>query len=105
MSTDYAAVLSYLYKESFWSIGENYDSFVWESEGPKPSQAELDAAWPLVQYNRAVKEMRMARFAAYRAPDGPDSIYLQWQRGDATEQDWLDAVQAVKDAHPYPEAP
>jgi hypothetical protein len=29
---------------------------------------------------------------------------MQYQRGDATEQEWLDAVQAVKDAHPYPEA-
>jgi hypothetical protein len=44
-----------------------------------------------------------ARHAAYRAPNGPDSLFFQWQRGDATEQEWLDAVQAVKDAHPYPE--
>jgi hypothetical protein len=35
------------------------------------------------------------------------SIFTQevrgWQRGDNTEQEWLDAVQAVKDAYPYPE--
>ena len=51
------------------------------------------------------EEVRLARHAAYAAPDGPDAIFLQWQRGDATEQDWLDAVAAVKDAHPYPDAP
>jgi hypothetical protein len=32
-----------------------------------------------------------------------DPVFFDWQRGKATEQDWFDAVQAVKDAHPYPE--
>jgi len=32
-------------------------------------------------------------------------LFFEYQRGEATEQEWLDAVQAVKDAHPYPEAP
>jgi len=41
------------------------------------------------------------RRLAYR--DFSDSIFFEWQRGDATEQDWLDAVQAVKDRFPYPE--
>ena len=31
-----------------------------------------------------------------------DPIFMQYQRGEATEQEWLDAVQAVKDANPYP---
>lgn len=31
-----------------------------------------------------------------------DPLFFGWQRGDNTEQDWLDAVQAVKDANPYP---
>lgn len=34
-----------------------------------------------------------------------DPIFMQYQRGEATEQEWLDAVQAVKDANPYPVAP
>lgn len=33
-----------------------------------------------------------------------DPLFFGWQRGDNTEQEWLDAVQAIKDAHPYPEA-
>jgi hypothetical protein len=65
----------------------------------------LDAAWPQVEYQRAFDEVRNARHAAYAAPDGPDAIFLQWQRGDATEQDWLDSVALVKDQHPYPPAP
>lgn len=31
-----------------------------------------------------------------------DPIFMQYQRGETTEQVWLDAVQAVKDANPYP---
>lgn len=34
-----------------------------------------------------------------------DPLFFGWQRGENTEQEWLDAVQAVKDANPYPEAP
>jgi hypothetical protein len=33
-----------------------------------------------------------------------DPLFFGYQRGENTEQEWLDAVQAVKDAHPYPEA-
>lgn len=45
------------------------------------------------------------RHAAYTAPGGADSIYMKWQRGDATEQEWLDAVAAVKALYPDPEDP
>ena len=104
--TDYPAVLSALYPDAEWSLnGDDYAGLTWLSDSPKPSQAELDAAWPQVQYEREYAQVRAARHSAYAAPDGPDAIFLQWQRGDASEQDWLDAVAAVKDAHPYPEQP
>ena len=100
---DYAAVLSAKYPGRSFSVGDGYDTIVALDGGDVPPQAELDAARPQVQHDRAVARIRNERHAAYAAPDGPDAIYLQWQRGDATEQDWLDAVQAVKDAYPYPE--
>ena len=104
--TDYPAVLAALYPGAEWSLnGDTYDGLTWLSEGDAPTQAELDAAAPQVYYEREYAEVRAARHSAYAAPDGPDAIFLQWQRGDATEQEWLDAVQAVKDAHPYPERP
>jgi hypothetical protein len=103
---DYAEVLFALYPRAEWSLNDNdLDQLGWFSEGDAPTQAELDAAWPQVQYDLAYQQVRAARHAAYAAPDGPDALFLQWQRGDATEQDWLDSVQAVKDAHPYPEEP
>ena len=103
---DYALVLTAIRPDSLWSMTDNdYGTLDWQSDDPKPSKKELDAAWPHVQYDREYAAVRAERHAAYAAPDGPDAIFLQWQRGDATEQDWLDAVQVVKDAHPYPTPP
>jgi hypothetical protein len=48
------------------------------------------------------EEVELIRAEAYRMTSDP--IFFEYQRGDATEAEWLAAVQAVKDAHPYPEA-
>jgi hypothetical protein len=34
-----------------------------------------------------------------------DGIYFAWQRGDATETEWREAVAKVKTDNPYPSAP
>jgi hypothetical protein len=49
------------------------------------------------------EQVEQARQVAYRETSDP--IFFEYQRGDKTEAEWLAAVQAVKDAHPYPEAP
>ena len=102
--TDYAAVLTANYPDAQWTLdGDNYDGLTWLSDTPKPSQAELDAAWPQVDYDRQVAAVEVARRADYEAQSDP--LFFEWQRGDGTEQAWLDAVAAVKAAHPYPPAP
>jgi hypothetical protein len=106
--TDYALVLLHHadYAGLRWSIKDSdYSTLRWHESNaiPKPSQTELDAAWPQVEYDLKFAAVARARHAAYVAPDGPDSIFFKWQRGDATEQEYVAAVQAVKDAHPYPD--
>ena len=102
--TDYAAVLTAIYPDALWTLeGDNYDGLTWLSDTPKPTQAELDAAWPQVDYDRQVAAVEEARRADYEAQSDP--LFFEWQRGDGTEQAWLDAVAAVKAAHPYPPAP
>jgi hypothetical protein len=101
---DYAAVLFAAYPGALWSLVNNdLATLVWDETNADdaPSQAELDAAWPQVQYDRAYAQVERERHAAYIADADP--VFFRWQRGTATEQAWLDAVQAVKDAHPYPE--
>jgi hypothetical protein len=102
--TDYAAVLVALYPSAQWSLsGNDYATLEWYDDTPKPSQAELDAAWPTVDYDNQVAAVEDARRADYEATSDP--LFFEWQRGDGTEQAWLDAVAAVKAAHPYPPAP
>ena len=102
--TNYAAVLVAKYPGARWSLsGNDYDTLEWYDDTPKPSQAELDAAWPTVDYNNQVAAVENARRADYETQSDP--LFFEWQRGDGTEQAWLDAVAAVKAAHPYPPAP
>ena len=102
--TDYVAVLQTNYPGAQWSLsGNDYATLEWYDDTPKPTQAELDAAWPQVQYNDEVAAVEKARRADYEATSDP--LFFEWQRGDGTEQAWLDAVAAVKAAHPYPPAP
>jgi hypothetical protein len=102
--TDYAAVLTVNYPDALWTLdGDAYDGLTWLSDTPKPTQAELDAAWPQVDYDNQVADVENARRADYETQSDP--LFFEWQRGDGTEQAWLDAVAAVKAAHPYPPAP
>ena len=102
--TDYAAVLIANYLGAQWSLsGNDYDTLEWYDDTPKPSQAELDAQWPAVDHQNQVTAVEDARRAAYEAESDP--LFFEWQRGDGTEQAWLDAVTAVKAANPYPPAP
>lgn len=102
--TDYAAVIRANYPGSeYVLVGDTYDGLTWLSGTPKPTQAELDAAWPQVDYDNQVAAVENNRRAAYKAQSDP--LFFEWQRGDGTEQAWLDAVAAVKAANPYPPAP
>jgi hypothetical protein len=102
--TDYAAVLTANYPGSEWNLnGDNYDGLTWLSDTPKPTQEELDAAWPQVQYQQQRAEIETQRRNAYTQEADP--LFFSYQRGEATEQEWLDAVDSIRVRYPYPEAP
>jgi hypothetical protein len=100
--TDYAAVLTAIRPGAEWSLNANdFATLAWYSEGEPPTQAECDAAAPQVMFDREYAQVEQARHAAYVTDADP--LFFKWQRGTGTEQAWRDAVQVVKDAHPYPE--
>jgi hypothetical protein len=68
-----------------------------------PEQIAEREAWEAGAYQRAYDEVTRNRQSGYQQTSDP--IFMQYQRGEAAEQEWLDAVQAVKDANPYPEMP
>jgi hypothetical protein len=102
--TDYALVLATNYPGTEWALdGNDYATLEWFSKSPKPTQAELDAAWPKVDYDNQVAAVESARRIAYEQQS--DGLFFEWQRGDNTEAAWRAAVAKVKAAHPYPPAP
>lgn len=101
MSVDYPAILIAEYPSAQWTLdGDEYDGLTWLSDTPKPSKTELDALWDEVRLASQRRKVEQVRQQAYAL--SADSLFFQYQRGDATEAEWLAAVQAVKDAHPYP---
>lgn len=101
---DYSAILATNYADQQWTLnGDSYDGLVWLSDTPKPTQAELDAQWPTVDYANQCTVVEKTRHANYIKTSDP--IFFEWQRGTKTQADWDAAVQAIKDANPYPPAP
>jgi len=100
---DIPQVIIYGWPDSEWILqGEDYDGLEWLDDSPKPTKKQIESLWPEVQYEIQLKEVKQARHAAYIAPNGSDAVFMKYQRGEATEQEWLDAVQAINDAHPSP---
>jgi len=102
--TDYAAVLTAIRPGAAWTLdGDTYDGLTWLDDSPKPTQAELDAAWPAVQHDMATAEVRRQRQARYAAETDP--LFMKAQRDEedgVTLADWKAAVAAVKAELPYP---
>ena len=99
---DISLILSRKYPGAEWTLnGDSYDGLTWLSEGDVPTLAELETLWPDVEYEVAYERVENARKTAYAKDSDP--IFFEYQRGTKTEQEWLDAVEAVKDAHPYPQ--
>jgi len=101
---DIPMILTKRYEGSEWTLdGDDYSGLTWLSDTPKPSLEELQAEWAQVEYEVAYKTVQGRRQAAYQATADP--VFFDSQRGEATEADWLSAVEAVKVAHPYPVDP
>jgi hypothetical protein len=99
---DIPQILTRKFEGALWTLnGDDYAGLTWLSEGKPPTEKQLEALWPTVQYEVAYEQVERARQQAYR--ETSDALFFEYQRGDATEAEWLAAVQAVKDAHPYPE--
>ena len=97
---DYPAVLTALYPSAQWTLsGDTYDGLTWLEETPKPSQAELDGAWPEVAKARRNAAASRARAADLQSEADP--LFFAFQRGEGTEQAWLDKVAEVRARHPY----
>ena len=100
---DILLILKTNYSEAKWILkGTDYSGLEWLDDLPKPTKKELEAQWANVEYQTAYDEVSETRHNVYIAPRGSDAVFMKYQRGEATEQEWLDAVQTINNAHPYP---
>jgi len=53
------------------------------------------------QKQEAVETAERNRAAAYRGEADP--LFFKYQRGEATEQEWLDKIEEIRARYPYPE--
>ena len=107
---DVSAVLSVLAKGKEWSLvgdPEDADQYAsglhWTDESPAPTWSDLEAAWPSVSANLANDRARLARLTAFR--DEADPLFFGWQRGENTEQEWLDKCEEIRQRFPYVPVP
>jgi hypothetical protein len=105
--TDYAAVLTAIRPGAQWTLdGDDYAGLTWLDDSPKPTQAELDAAWSDVQNGLAVAAIRAERHAQY--VEVTDPMFMKAMRDEedgVTLADWKAAVAQVKASLPYPAQP
>lgn len=98
---DIALILTKNYSTDEWVLnGEDYSGLEWLSDSPKPTEDELLSQWAEVEYETAYDLVSAQRLNGYRELSDP--IFFQYQRGEKTEQDWLDAIESVNSAYPYP---
>lgn len=65
-----------------------------------PEEIAEREAWAAGAYDREYAQVQEIRRQEYIRVADP--LFFGWQRGENTEQEWLDAVQLVKDGNPYP---
>lgn len=103
--TDYPAILSSMFPSAAWTFfgeSDDYAALTWLDESEKPTQAELDAAWPQVEWDRQYAQVEQARRARYQAET--DGLYFAAMREDTpTLAAWTAAVDAIKADLPYPD--
>lgn len=99
---DISLVLTRKYSECLWELhGFEYDGLVWLDESEKPTQEELESQYAQVVYEIEYKRVEDVRRAEYTATTDP--IFFSYQRGEATKEEWEQAVQKIKTDNPYPE--
>ena len=97
---DIALILTKRYADKLWTmVGDNYEGLEWKDSSSKPTLKELENLWEAVNSESHQEEVEKLRRAAYR--ETADPLFFEYQRGDATKEEWLSAVEEVKNKYPY----
>lgn len=98
---DLGLILAKRYADKVWTlVGDSYDDLEWKDSSKKPTKKALEAIWEEVQMESAKEQIDKLRREEYQRVSDP--LFFAYQRGEVTEQDWLNAVKSVKEKYPNP---
>ena len=100
--TNYVAAITDLVpnaKITYTGVNVDYEAIQWLDERPKPTKAECDARWVTLEVEMTNANMERSRQQAFR--DEADPLFFGWQRGENSEQAWLDKVAEIRGRFPY----
>lgn len=81
------------------SAEEYASALAWYGPGEAPTWQEIQAAVALVTVELQNEQARLNRQAAFTAEADP--LFFGWQRGENTEQAWLDKCEEIRQRFPY----
>jgi hypothetical protein len=64
------------------------------------TEEEERAAWAAEAFDRELAQVKETRRILYTRESDP--LFFKYQRGENTEQAWLDAIAAIDAANPHP---
>ena len=80
--------------------GNEYDGLEWlDTKQTKPTEEEINAEIARLQAELPNKLAKENRATAYKLEADP--LFFKAQRGEATQQEWLDKVEEIKQRFPY----
>lgn len=98
---DIALVLNKIRPGAAWSISENrYETLDWRDSSEKPKYEEIVAAWDQVSLEIETEKIDSLRRAAYQKESDP--LFFEFQRGEISQDVWLDKIAEIKARYPYP---
>lgn len=94
------AILDSIRPGASWELhGEEYSGLIWKDEiQSQPSEEECEAAWVELEVtlaNAAIDKIRQRQYMLRSDP-----LFFKYQRGEATQQEWLDEIAAIRAEYP-----
>lgn len=81
------------------SAGETYENILVHDKSKKlPSKSEVEKGIKALQAEWDARAINQQRQSAYQTESDP--LFFKYQRGEATEQEWLDKVAEIKARFP-----
>lgn len=78
----------------------DYNNYTWLDDSTMPTKTACDAIMADLEAEETLNQAKRARQVAYQAEADP--LYFGFQRGENTEQAWLDKVAEIRARYPYP---